>query len=315
MQQKDFKIFKGNSNDELVKKIAKSLNKKISKANISKFSDGEVRVEIDENVRLKEVFIIQSICSPVNTNLMELLIMADALKRSAPASITAVIPYFGYARQDKKVRPRVPITAKLVADIITKAGVSKVITVDLHAGQIQGFFDIPVDNIFAAPILLPFLKKSFDMENTVLISPDAGGVERTRAIAKRLNAKLAIVNKRRSAPNQATAMEIIGDVKNKTTILLDDMVDTAGTLTSAANIIKKEGAKEVYACCTHGVLSGDAIKKIEKSHIKSLIVTDTVPLREEAKKSGKVKVLTISSLIGKAIKYSRLGKSVHKLFV
>jgi len=281
---------------------------------VKRFSDGEIQIEIDENVRSKDVFVIQSICSPVNDNLVELLLMLDALKRASADSITAVIPYYGYARQDKKVAPRVPISAKLVADILTVAGATKVITMDLHAGQIQGFFNIPVDNLFAAPVIINYIKNKFN-DNLVIVSPDAGGVERARAFAKRLNAGLAIIDKRRDAPNQAKAMAVIGDVTDKVAVILDDMVDTAGTLVEAAGAIMNNGAREIHACCCHPVLSGPAIERIEDSELKTLIVTDTIPLKRNARVCDKIKVLSISELIGEAIIRSFKGDSVTSLFV
>ncbi len=283
-------------------------------AKLSSFSDGEIQIEIHDNVRMKDVFIIQSTCHPVNKNLMELLLMIDAMKRASASRITAVIPYYGYARQDKKVAPRVPISAKLVADMITLAGATRIITLDLHAGQIQGFFNIPVDNLFAAPVLLEHMRYNF-RDDIVMVSPDAGGVERARAFAKRLQADLAIVDKRRSAPNEAKAMAVIGDVKDKTAIILDDMSDTAGTLTEAAGVLMDKGAKEVHACCTHPVLSGPALERVENSALKSLVVTDTIPLRPEASASDKIKVLSISKLVGEAIIRSYRGDSVTSLFV
>jgi ribose-phosphate pyrophosphokinase len=258
--------------------------------------------------------VIQSTCAPVNDNLVELLLMIDALKRSSARRITAVMPYFGYARQDKKVTPRVPISAKLVADMVTVAGANRVITMDLHAGQIQGFFDIPVDNIFAAPLLIEYIHSNF-ADNLVIVSPDAGGVERARAFAKRLDADLAIIDKRRSAPNQAKAMAVIGDVQNKVAVVLDDMADTAGTLTEAAHALKEEGAREIHACCAHAVLSGAAIERITNSEIKNLVVTDTIPLKENAAACGKIVVISISELVGEAIIRSYRGDSVTSLFV
>jgi ribose-phosphate pyrophosphokinase len=307
-------IFTGNSNPALAKKICSYLKLPLGGAKVKTFSDGEVQIEIDENVRAKTVYVIQSTCCPVNDNLVELLLMIDALKRSSAYKITAVIPYFGYARQDKKVAPRVPISAKLVADLITTAGASRVITMDLHAGQIQGFFNIPVDNLFAAPVLLNYMRKNFK-ENLVIVSPDAGGVERARAFAKRLAADLAIIDKRRSAPNEAKAMAVIGNVKDKIVVILDDMVDTAGTLTEAAGAIMREGAKEVHACCAHPVLSGPAIDRINVSPMKTLVVTDTVPLQGKAELCDKIKILTISELVGEAIIRSYTGDSVTSLFV
>ena len=307
-------IFSGNSNPALANKICEYLNLSLGSAQVKTFSDGEIQIEIDENVRSKDVFIIQSTCAPVNDHLVELLLMIDAMKRSSAKRITAVVPYFGYARQDKKVAPRVPISAKVVANMLAVAGANRVITMDLHAGQIQGFFDIPVDNIFAAPLLIEYIGKKFN-GNLVIVSPDAGGVERARAFAKRLDADLAIVDKRRSAPNQAKAMAVIGDVKDKTVVILDDMADTAGTLTEATDALKENGAKEIHACCAHAVLSGPAIERISASVMKSLVVTDTIPLRENALACGKIVVISISELVGEAIIRSYRGDSVTSLFV
>ena len=310
----DFIIFSGNSNPVLSQKICEYINIPLGGEKVKRFSDGEIQIEIDENVRSKDIFVIQSICSPVNDNLVELLLMLDALKRASANRITAVIPYYGYARQDKKVAPRVPISAKLVADILTVAGATRIITMDLHAGQIQGFFNIPVDNLFAAPVIIDYIIKKFN-NDLVIVSPDAGGVERARAFAKRLNAGLAIIDKRRDAPNQAKAMAVIGDVADKVVVILDDMVDTAGTLVEAAGAIMKNGAREVHAGCSHPVLSGPAIQRIEDSVLKSLVVTDTIPLKENAIDCNKIKVLSISKLIGEAIIRSFKGDSVTSLFV
>jgi ribose-phosphate pyrophosphokinase len=310
----DFLIFSGNSNPTLAKSICSYLNVPMGGAKTSTFSDGEVQIEIKDNVRSKDVFIIQSTCQPVNDNLVELLLMIDAVKRASAKRITAVMPYYGYARQDKKVAPRVPISAKLVADLLTTSGATRVITMDLHAGQIQGFFNIPVDNLFAAPVLLDHIKTNFN-NDLVVVSPDAGGVERARAFAKRLDAGLAIVDKRRSAPNQAQAMAIIGDVTDKAAIILDDMVDTAGTLTEAVGVLKRSGAKTVHACCAHPVLSGPAVDRIVESGLTSLVATDTIPLSERAQASGKITVLSIAELVGEAIIRSFRGDSVTSLFV
>jgi ribose-phosphate pyrophosphokinase len=307
-------IFTGSSNPVLAKKICQYLSLPLGGAEVKTFSDGEIQIEIIENVRLKDVFVLQSTCSPVNDNLVELLLMIDAFKRSSARRITVVIPYFGYARQDKKVAPRVPISAKLVADMITLAGANRVITMDLHAGQIQGFFNIPVDNLFAAPVLIDYIRNNF-RDDLVIVSPDAGGVERARAFAKRLNAELAIIDKRREAPNKAKAMAVIGDVADKVAVILDDMADTAGTLTEAAEAVMNSGAKEIHACCAHPVLSGPAIERICDSALKSLVVTDTIPLKENAAACDKIKVLTISKLIGEAIIRSFRGDSVTSLFV
>ena len=307
-------IFSGNSNPALADKICEYLNLSLGNAQVKTFSDGEIQIEIDENVRSKDVYVIQSTCSPVNDHLVELLLMIDAFKRSSAQRVTAVVPYFGYARQDKKVAPRVPISAKLVADMLAVAGANRVITMDLHAGQIQGFFDIPVDNIFAAPLLIEHIRNQFNAD-LVAVSPDAGGVERARAFAKRLDADLAIIDKRRSAPNQAKAMAVIGDVNDKVAVILDDMVDTAGTLTEAVHALKEEGAREIHACCAHAVLSGPAIKRITESEMKSMVVTDTIPLKKEAVACGKIVVISIAELVGEAIIRSYRGDSVTSLFV
>ena len=307
-------IFAGNSNPALADRISQYLAKPLGRLKLNHFSDGEIQVEIHENVRKQEIFLIQSTCHPVNTNLVELLLLIDAFKRSSASRITAVIPYFGYARQDKKVSPRVPISAKLIADLLETTGVHRVITMDLHAGQIQGFFNCPVDNLYAAPIIIEDIKTRHP-EELVVVSPDAGGVERARAYAKRLNASLAIIDKRRSAPNKAKAMAIIGDVENKTTIILDDMVDTAGTLTEAGNVIMEKGAKAVHAYCTHPVLSGPAIDRINNSSLSSLVVTDTIPLSKEAKQCDKIETMSVAKLIGEAIMRSYRGDSVNSLFV
>jgi ribose-phosphate pyrophosphokinase len=307
------RIFTGNSNVELVQKIAKQLGTPIGKAVVKTFSDGEINVEIHESVRGMDVFVIQSICSPVNDNLMELLILIDALKRASAERITAVLPYYGYARQDRKVLPRAPITAKLVADLITTAGASRVLTVDLHAGQIQGFFNIPVDHLFAAPVLLDYLRKLEDQ--IVVVSPDAGGVERARAFAKRLNASLAIIDKRREAPNVSQVMNIIGDVEGLTVVMLDDLVDTGGTLVRAANALVEKGAKEVYACCTHPVLSGQAVNILTESPVKEMVVTDSIPLGDRARENPIFKVLSISGILAEAIQRIYSDESVSSLFV
>lgn len=307
------RIFTGNSNPELVRKICETLQTPLGKSVVRFFSDGEINVEIHESVRGMDVFVIQSLCAPVNDNLMELLILIDALKRASADRITAVLPYYGYARQDRKVLPRAPISAKLVADLITTAGASRILAVDLHAGQIQGFFNIPVDHLFAAPILLDYLKKLKD--DIVIVSPDAGGVERARAYAKRIDASLAIIDKRREAPNVAQVMNIIGDVKGMNAILVDDMVDTGGTLARAAYALAEKGAKSISACCTHAVLSGQAVKVIAESPIKEMIVTDTIPLREEAQSCSKIKVLSISGLLADAIRRIYEDESVSCLFV
>jgi ribose-phosphate pyrophosphokinase len=312
---KGITIFSGNANPELTRQICAYLDLPMGGAIVKTFSDGEIEIEIDQNIRMRDVFIVQSTCSPVNDNLVELLLMIDACTRSSASRVTAVIPYYGYARQDKKVAPRVPISARLVADMLTTAGADRVITMDLHAGQIQGFFSMPVDNLFASPVLLKYLRETFADRDVAIVSPDAGGVERARAFAKRLDAGLAIVDKRRDAPNKAQAMAVIGNVTDKTAIILDDMIDTAGTLTEAAAAVIGQGAKEVHACCTHPVLSGPAVERIAQSPLSSVFVTDTIPLRPEAKACEKIKVHTISNLLGEAIIRSHRGDSVTSLFV
>ncbi len=316
MYMKGITIFSGNANPELTQKICDYLETPMGGAKVKRFSDGEVQIEINQNIRSRDVFIVQPTCSPVNDNLVELLLMIDACRRSSAARVTAVIPYFGYARQDKKVAPRVPISAKLVADLIEVAGVKRLITMDLHAGQIQGFFHVPVDNLFATPVILDYLKERFrDPTELVIVSPDAGGVERARAFAKRLDAGLAIIDKRRDAPNQAKAMAVIGDVREKVAIILDDMADTAGTLSEAAVALQESGAAQVHACCTHPVLSGPAVDRINASPLESLVITDTIPLNGKVATCGKLKVLTISRLLGEAIIRSHNGDSVTSLFV
>lgn len=312
---KGITIFSGNANPELTRQICSYLDLPMGGAIVKTFSDGEIEIEIDQNIRMRDVFIVQSTCSPVNDNLVELLLMIDACSRSSASRVTAVLPYYGYARQDKKVAPRVPISARLVADMVTTAGADRVITMDLHAGQIQGFFSIPVDNLFASPVLLKYLRETFTGQELAIISPDAGGVERARAFAKRLDAGLAIVDKRRDAPNKAQAMAVIGNVTDKTAIILDDMIDTAGTLTEAAAAVIAHGAREVHACCTHPVLSGPAVDRITQSPLSSVVVTDTIPLRPEARACDKIKVHTISNLLGEAIIRSHRGDSVTSLFV
>ena len=308
------RVFSGNANVPLADKIAKNLGVKLGMANVTTFSDGETRVEIDENVRGMDVFIIQPTCSPVNVTCMELLIMIDAMKRASADRITAVIPYYGYARQDRKVAPRAPITAKLVADLITTAGANRVLAMDLHAGQIQGFFNIPVDNLFATPVLIDYLKKNYP-ENTVLVSPDTGGVGRARAFGTRLGANLAIIDKRREGPNEAQVMNIIGEVKGCRVIILDDMIDTAGTVIKAALALEEAGATEVSVCCTHPVLSGPAIERLQGSNIKEVIVTDTIPLQENAKACKRITVLSVAGLLSDAVKRIFYNESVSSLFV
>ncbi len=308
-------LFAGNGNPALANEIASQLEMPLSKMSVSRFSDGEVWVEIKENVRGVDAYVIQPTCAPANDNLMELLIIADALKRASAGSITAVIPYYGYARQDRKVAPRTPITSKLCADLIVSAGIQRVLTLDLHAGQIQGFFNIPVDNLFAMPVMLnDYLRKNFD-SSTVFVSPDAGGVERARAYSKRMNASLAIVDKRRERANVSEVMHVIGDVEGKTCVLVDDIIDTAGTLTNAAAALKKYGATRVVACCTHAVLSGPAIQRITDSVLDELVVTNTIPLSDAGKVCGKIKPLSVASLLAEAIKRIHHSDSVSSLFV
>ncbi len=308
------KIFSGNSNPDLALKICAGLGVSLGAARVRRFSDGEIMVEIGENVRGRDVYVVQSTCAPTNDNLMELLIITDALKRASAATITAVIPYYGYARQDRKAAPRTPITAKLVADLITTAGINRVVTIDLHAGQIQGFFNIPVDNLYAAPVILNYLKDRFKGEQVVMVSPDAGGTERARAFAKRLEYSLAVIDKRRSGPNVAEVMHLIGDVRDKVAIILDDMVDTAGTLTQAAKALKANGAKAVFACATHGVLSGPAIERINASDIEEIVLTDTIPANSDGVATSKVRILSVAELLAEAIRRIHEDESVSSLF-
>lgn len=308
------KLFGGTSNPSLTLEVCDYLGVEPGQIMAGTFSDGETQVEIRENIRGKDVFVLQSTSTPVNDNLMQLLIIMDALRRASAKRVTAVIPYYGYGRQDRKVKPRVPISAKLVADLITVSGASRVVSMDLHAGQIQGYFNIPVDNIFAAPILLKYIQNHFD-DHLVIVSPDAGGVERARAFAKRLDASLAIIDKRRDAPNVSQAMNIIGEVEGKNAIILDDMVDTAGTLTQAAAALKDRGCGDIYACCTHPVLSGPAMERIEASPIKKLVVTNTIPLKEDAEPSHKIIVLSVAEILGETIKRIYNSHSVSTLFV
>jgi ribose-phosphate pyrophosphokinase len=286
----------------------------LGKAVLKTFNDGEISVDIGENVRGMDVFIVQSACTPANEHIMEMLIMLDALKRASPARITAVIPYYGYGRQDRKVSPRVPISAKLVADLITVAGANRVLTVDLHAGQIQGFFDVPVDHLYSAPVIHQYVKEKFS-NHLVIVSPDTGGVERARAFAKRLNAGLAIIDKRRPEPNVSEIMHVIGEVKGKTAIIVDDMIDTGGTTVQAAEAIMNNGAHEVYACCTHPVLSGNAVERLNNSVLKEIIVTNTIPLSAEKKKCKKIKVLSVGGLLSEAIRRIYYNESVSALFI
>ncbi len=308
------KLLTGNSNKILSKKISKYLKSKLVNSNIKKFSDGEIYIEINENIRGNSIFIVQSISSPANDNLMELLLSIDALKRSSAKNITAVIPYFGYARQDRKVVPRTSISAKLVSNLITKAGADRVVTVDLHAGQIQGFFDIPVDNLFSTPIFARHVKKNIKSKNIICVAPDVGGTERARALGKLLDVGLAIVDKRRPAPGKSQVMNVIGNVKNKTCVIVDDIIDSGGTIINAAKALKDRGAKEVYVYITHGVLSGEAVNKIKKSSIKKLVITDTIDNLEKVKMANNIEVLTISNLMGEAIKRISNSTSVSDLF-
>jgi len=306
-------VFSGRANQTLTGEICEYMDVPLGKTVIRDFSDKEIYVRIEENVRGGDVFVVQSTCFPGNTNLMELLIMIDALRRASAKRITAVIPYYGYARQDRKNEPRVPITSKLIADLVVTAGADRVLTVDLHAGQIQGFFNIPVDHLFAINVLIDYIKDQ-KLENLIVISPDAGGVERARAYAKRLNSSLAIIDKRRDVPNEAKAMNIIGDVKGKIAFIVDDMIDTAGTLMEATDALLGAGAKEVHACCSHPVLSGPAGGRILKSAIKSVVTTNTIPLNDELAKNPKIKVLSVASLLGEAILRIHQETSVSSLF-
>ncbi len=306
-------ILQGNAHPELANAIAGFLDTPLGKSRITRFSDGESFCEIDENVRGVDAFVIQPTCSPVNDTIMELLIMCDALRRASAASITAVIPYYGYARQDRKVAPRTPITSKLVADLLTAAGITRVVSMDLHAGQIQGFFNIPFDHLYAMPVLIEELRKSHN-SSAVFVSPDAGGVERARAYSKRLNAQLAIVDKRRERVNVAEVMNLIGDVKGRDCIIVDDMIDTAGTLTGAARALHDGGARSIIACASHGVLSGPAIERISRSPLSEVIVTDTMPLSAEAKGCPKIRQVSIARLLGEAIKRIHSSDSVSSLF-
>ncbi|MBD1152495.1 ribose-phosphate pyrophosphokinase [Pelagibacterales bacterium SAG-MED22] len=308
------KLLSGTSNKPLSKDIAKFLKSKLVNSSIKNFADGEIYVELNENIRGNSIFIIQSISSPANDNLMELLLCIDALKRSSAKNITAVIPYFGYARQDRKVVPRTSISAKLVSNLITKAGADRVVTVDLHAGQIQGFFDIPVDNLFSTPIFARHVKKNIKSKNIVCIAPDVGGTERARALGKILNVGLAIVDKRRPKPGQSQVMNVIGEVKDKTCVIVDDIIDSGGTIVNAAKALKDRGAKEVYVYITHGVLTGEAVKKIKNSVIKKLVITDTIDNRDKTKSAKNIEVLSISALMGEAIKRISNSTSVSDLF-
>ena len=308
------KLLTGNSNKNLSSKIAKYLKEKLVNSNIRKFKDGEIYVEINENIRGNNIFIIQSISSPANDNLMEMLLCIDALKRSSAKNITAVIPYFGYARQDRKVVPRTSISAKLVSNLITKAGADRVVTIDLHAGQIQGFFDIPVDNLFATPIFARHIKKRIKSKNIICVSPDVGGVARTRGLSKFLNSGLAIIDKRRPSPGKSEVMNVIGNVKDKCCIMVDDIIDSGGTIVNAAKVLKEKGAKEIHVYITHGVLSGDAVNKIRKSTIKNLVITDTIDNYNKIKNAKNIEILSVSNLMGEAIRRISNSTSVSFLF-
>ena len=308
------KLLAGNSNKKLSQKISKFLKSKLVHSSIRKFSDGEIYIEINENIRGNSIFLIQSISSPANDNLMELLLCVDALKRSSAKNITAVIPYFGYSRQDRKVVPRTSISAKLVSNLITKAGADRVVTVDLHAGQIQGFFDIPVDNLFSTPIFTRHIKKKFNKKNLICVAPDIGGVERARALGRNLDIGLAIIDKRRPAPGKSQVMNVIGNVKEKKCIIVDDIIDSGGTIVNAAEALLNRGAEEVHVYVTHGVLSGEAVEKIKKSKIRNLVVTDTIDNSDKVKKTKNIEVLTISHLLGEAIKRISNSTSVSDLF-
>jgi ribose-phosphate pyrophosphokinase len=308
------RIFTGNSNLELSQRIVDILGVVLGDALVKRFSDGEINVEIDESVRGMDVFVVQSMCGPVNENLMELLILIDAFKRASAKRITAVIPYYGYARQDRKVSPRAPITAKLVADLIGTAGASRILTVELHAGQIQGFFNIPVDHLYSSRVMVQYLKKEFK-NDAVIVSPDAGGVERARAFAKHMKASLAIIDKRREDPNVSRVMNVIGDVEGKVAILVDDIIDTAGTLVHSAEALKENGATHVYACCVHPVLSGPAVDRIAPSSLEELVVSDTIPLEGKARECEKITVISLAELLAEAIHRIHDEASVSELFI
>ncbi|MCA3012175.1 MAG: ribose-phosphate pyrophosphokinase [Myxococcaceae bacterium] len=312
----DFKVFAGNSNRGLAERICEYLKRPLSKADVGRFSDGEIQVEIGENVRGFDVFVIQSTCPPVNDHLMEMLIMCDALKRASAASITAVVPYYGYARQDRKVSARTPITAKLIADLFETAGVTRVVSMDMHAGQIQGFFNIPTDHLYASPVFLDDLRKKFPTtDDLVIVSPDAGGVERARAYSKRLNCPLAIIDKRRPRPNASEVMNLIGDVKGKDAIIVDDIVDTGGTLTQGAAALKEKGARSVYAYIVHPILSGPAITRVNESVLEELVVSDTVSLSKPAQACAKIRQVSTERLFGEAIARIYRAESLSSLFV
>jgi len=308
------KVLAGTSNLKLCKDIARQLKLKLINSNIKRFADNEIYVEINENIRGNSIFVVQSTSNPANDNLMELLICIDALRRSSAKNITAVIPYFGYARQDRKVVPRTAISAKLVSNLITNAGANRILSVDLHAGQIQGFFDIPVDNLFATPIFARHIKKKLSLNNLVCVSPDVGGVERTRALSRKINVGIAIIDKRRPTPGKSEVMNIIGDVENKTCVIVDDIIDSGGTIVNAAHALKNKGAKDVYVYITHAVLSGAAVDKIEKSKIKKLITTDTIDNLKKIKSSKKIEVISIAPMISEAMKRISNSTSVSSLF-
>ena len=308
------KLLTGNSNKNLSQKISKFLKNRLVNSSIRKFSDGEIYIEINENIRGNSIFIIQSVSSPANDNLMELLLCIDALKRSSAKNITAVIPYFGYARQDRKVVPRTSISAKMVSNLITKAGADRIVTLDLHSGQIQGFFDIPVDNLFATPIFARHIKRKIKSKNLICVAPDVGGTARARALGKMLNIGLAIVDKRRPSPGKSEVMNVIGNVKNKTCIIVDDIIDSGGTIVNAAKVLKEKGAKDVHVYVSHGVLSGSAVEKIKKSKVKNLVITDTIDNLDKVKRAKNIEILTISHLVGEAIKRISNSTSVSDLF-
>eukprot|EP00276_Gloeochaete_wittrockiana_P000762 CAMPEP_0184671740 /NCGR_PEP_ID=MMETSP0308-20130426/85678_1 /TAXON_ID=38269 /ORGANISM="Gloeochaete witrockiana, Strain SAG 46.84" /LENGTH=318 /DNA_ID=CAMNT_0027118927 /DNA_START=341 /DNA_END=1297 /DNA_ORIENTATION=+ len=309
----DIKLFTGNAHISLAQEIADNLGIQLADMDVSKFSDGEVFARINDNVRGSDVFILQPTCTPVNDNLMELLIIIDAMKRASAKRITAVLPYYGYARQDRKSQPRVPISAKLVADLLTVAGASRVVTLELHAGQIQGFFNVPVDHLYAGPVMIEYLQKK-NLRDPVVVSPDAGGMERARAIAKRLNAGIAIIDKRREGPNVAHFMHLVGDVRGKDCIIIDDMIDTGGTLCEAVGALTREGANRIMACGIHAVLSGPAVKRIADSALEEVIVTNTIPLSEEKLKCGKIVVLSVAKTLAEAIRRIHNEESVSNLF-
>jgi len=310
-----FKILSGNANPELAKAIGKELGTELASATVKTFSDGEIWVQITENVRGADVFVVQPTCPPADRHLMELILMIDALKRASADRITAVMPYYGYARQDRKDRPRVPISAKVIASMLERAGANRLLTLDLHAAQIQGFFDIPVDHLFAAPVMIEYVRKNYELSRLIVVSPDAGGVERARAFAKRLEVPLAIIDKRRERPNESEVMNIIGDVRGLDCLLVDDLIDTAGTLGKSSDALLEAGAASVTACATHPVLSGPAIANIERSRLREVIVTDSIPLREEAKACPRIKVLSVAPLLAKAIQSIHEATSVSSLFV